>query len=434
MAGPDGSGWEPESRNEPRSRPVILLGRLIMILTLVSFLYVGLIVNLLQLVLLMTARLSSSPKWRQLHKKLNGNLLYLILVQPTFILYAWSRMHLEIVLDDVQLMEDVRGPIMAILLPNHSFEIDWTACFVMADQLGEIGNYKCFAKDELKYLPILGWALWMSDLIYVKRTWSEDRKNLDRNLDELLRYEQILLGIFAEGARWTAERYEDSVEFARSRGLEPFKHHLIPRSRGFNHTLCHYLRHEALADGAKPVRVFNLEIVMRNNPKFKDFLEGRQLVADVYCEEVHLSQELRGQVKLSEDAESWPALAQLLQDVFRRKDQIVDEYRANGNRFVPSSPKAGHFPFRRPLRPLVYWSLLMAFTYGSFALLAATLFADSMAFWSLVALFVSGGLLMLRRVESESIPKSARRANGSNLSSGSSKAIWGVDKVAKGAE
>ena len=47
------------------------------------------------------------------------------------------------------------------------------------------------------------------------------------------------LCLFAEGTRFTPEKHEVSKEFARSRGLPILKHHLVPRTKGFNFILKH---------------------------------------------------------------------------------------------------------------------------------------------------------------------------------------------------
>ena len=39
--------------------------------------------------------------------------------------------------------------------------------------------------------------------------------------------------IFPEGSRFTKEKHKASKEFCRSRGIEPLKHHLYPRTKGF---------------------------------------------------------------------------------------------------------------------------------------------------------------------------------------------------------
>uniref|UniRef100_A0A6G1SM13 1-acyl-sn-glycerol-3-phosphate acyltransferase delta n=1 Tax=Aceria tosichella TaxID=561515 RepID=A0A6G1SM13_9ACAR len=423
--------------DEPRRRSSIelMLGKLLIILTLVSFIFVGSILNLVQLLLTLTIRLSNNRRWRRWHKWLIGQLVYAIFAQPVCLLYLWPRWQLEIVLDDKALIEDVQKNMFGIIIANHTFELDWMTCFVLADQLGNMGNYKCFSKDELKWLPITGWTFWMADLIYVKRDWKQDRARIAAKLNELLDYNQILLGIFAEGTRWTQEKHNDAVEFAKSRSIEPYKHHLFPRPRGFNYTMRHYLRLSAGAgtevnssnngahsenemnqkgpasacalvndSAAGPIRLFNLEIVMPDRPKFKTFLEGGLLRASIYCEEILLNDELRREALSSRDEDDCPKLTKLLQDIYRRKDELIDEFMANNQRFRVKSPRGGYYPIRKPVRPFLYWLAGMSTTYGTFTFLASTLFAGSVWFWSLVVAFVTSGLLLLRRIERESVP------------------------------
>lgn len=387
------------------------LGKVLILLTLISFLYVGLLLNLIQLVLTLTIRLSNNRSWRRWHKKLHGQIVYAVFSQPVFLLYVWPRWQLNIVLDDMRLMEEVKGNIFGVIIANHTFELDWMTCFIMADQLGNMGNYKCFSKDELKWLPVIGWTFWMADLIYVKRDWKRDRLRIAEKLDQLLDYDQILLGIFAEGTRWTREKHEDAFKFARSRGLAPYKHHLFPRPRGFNYTMRHYLRAAASRDPADlntgPVRLFNLEIVMPDRPKFSSFLEGGLLRADVYCEEVALNDELCREALESRDEDDCPKLTRLLQDIFRRKDELIDEYTRNGQRFpIRSAERGGKYPLKWPLKPLVYWLLGMSLTYGSIASLAYRhVQTGSLANWTAIVLvLVASGVLMLRRIQRESLP------------------------------
>jgi lysophosphatidic acid acyltransferase/lysophosphatidylinositol acyltransferase len=39
--------------------------------------------------------------------------------------------------------------------------------------------------------------------------------------------------LFAEGTRFTEEKYKLSVEFSKKKGLPVLKHHLFPRTKGF---------------------------------------------------------------------------------------------------------------------------------------------------------------------------------------------------------
>lgn len=39
--------------------------------------------------------------------------------------------------------------------------------------------------------------------------------------------------MFCEGTRFTAKKHEESMKVARSKGLKELKHHLLPRTKGF---------------------------------------------------------------------------------------------------------------------------------------------------------------------------------------------------------
>jgi lysophosphatidic acid acyltransferase/lysophosphatidylinositol acyltransferase len=396
-----------------RSAAVLLLGKLLIISTLVSFIFVGLMLNVLQLILTISIRFSGNKTWRRWHKRLMGQIVYAIISPLVFLFYVWPRWELSIVVDDMSVIDEVQKNVFWIVIANHTYELDWMTCCMLADQLGNMGNYKCFSKDELKWLPIVGWTFWMADLIYVKRDWNEDRPRIESKLNELLDYDQVLLGIFAEGTRWTPEKYNDATRFANERSIEPYKHHLFPRPRGFNYTLRHYLRAassgaNAAAALAEPVRLFNLEIAMPDRPKFTTFLEGGLIRAAVYWEEVPLSDEIRAEALESKDENDCPKMTQLLLDIFRRKDQLIDEFTQNNMRFPLRSTRAGHFPVRRPTRSFTYWLASMSLTYGTFAYLANSVFADSATFWSLFAGFIISGILLLRRIERETVPTKLR--------------------------
>ena len=43
--------------------------------------------------------------------------------------------------------------------------------------------------------------------------------------------------IFPEGSRFTVEKHEASKQFCKERGLQPLKHHLYPRTKGFSYAV-----------------------------------------------------------------------------------------------------------------------------------------------------------------------------------------------------
>lgn len=391
-----------------RTMIVRILGKLCVFLTLLSALYVGLHVNLCQFILLGTSRLSNAKQWRRWHKRLIGHCNYVLFSPFIGLLYFWNKFKLNIYLDDLNLIEEAREPMIGLMIPNHSYELDYMACFVMADQLGNMGAYKSMSKDELKYLPVVGWALWMSDIVFVKRNWRKDRLTMAHKLSELFDYDQSLLGLFAEGTRWTPEKQEGSSEYARARGWQPFKHHLCPRTRGFVFTARHYMletmknANGRMAD--KKFRVYNLQICMPKVLRFPDFLNGQSIVADVYCERVQLEQELYDEVRESRDETDCPKLEKKLIELYRRKDELVDEYERNNRKgFVVRSPKGGQHPFAKGWFSLSVWLCGMFYTYASLILFATyTSLSQSATFWTLLIGFVGACFAMLLRIEHES--------------------------------
>ena len=55
----------------------------------------------------------------------------------------------------------------------------------------------------------------------------------DSNFIEILVSYLFQIGIFAEGTRLTPAKLKASQEYALSKGIEPLKHHLLPRPKGF---------------------------------------------------------------------------------------------------------------------------------------------------------------------------------------------------------
>lgn len=400
-----------EANKRNRNWINLLIGRLLLFVTVSSVLFVGILINLIQILLLISIRVSKHPKWYSIHKRINSYLIYILFAPPVSLLYCWSNIRLNIKLADSNLIEIAKGPLLGLIIPNHSYELDYMTCFVMADQLGNLGAYKSFSKDEIKYLPVLGWAMWMSDIIFVKRDWKHDRPKLASQLNELFSYEQTLLGLFAEGTRWTPEKHRASVEFAKSRNIKPLKYHLVPRSKGFVYTIRHYLREIILRKRTDEnlFRVFNLQVVMSERLNFGDFVEGRQLKADVYCEEIKLSDEIREEVLNSKDEDDCPKVAQLIQDIYQRKDQLVEEYKFNGDKFVVP-PGGGSFPYRRRKLPIFISILSFYYTFSTIYYFAST---GSYIFWSLLIIYITCCALFSRRIDQESRSKREKTSNDS---------------------
>ena len=157
-----------------------------------------------------------------------------------FIAEWWSGSRMRIYSDQEMLtrMEAKDAQENALIVMNHHYELDWLYCWMVGDRMGIFGNCKAFAKESLKYVPILGWAGSCADNVYLKRNLEKDRSRMKNNLSELVGYPSpIWLFLFPEGTRFTAEKHKASQEFAESRDLPKLEHHLTPRTKGFTFTL-----------------------------------------------------------------------------------------------------------------------------------------------------------------------------------------------------
>jgi len=140
---------------------------------------------------------------------------------------------------DVQISGDelpMRENVM--VTANHQEMADITTLFRLANRQGRIGDLKWFVKDVIKYVPGVGWGMIFLDCIFLKRDWKRDKERLRAQLS---RFEEDQIPIwtlsFVEGTRINERKYAKSLEYAASIGVEPHRHLLIPRTKGFSLTL-----------------------------------------------------------------------------------------------------------------------------------------------------------------------------------------------------
>jgi 1-acyl-sn-glycerol-3-phosphate acyltransferase len=121
-----------------------------------------------------------------------------------------------------------------LLLANHQQMTDVCFLILLARQCGAAGDTKWFVKDAVKYVPLLGWGMLFLDNLFVKRTWSRDRRSIERTFARINQGRvPIWLMLFAEGTRLTPRKLESSRRIAAKKGRRPFDHLLLPRTRGF---------------------------------------------------------------------------------------------------------------------------------------------------------------------------------------------------------
>ncbi len=130
--------------------------------------------------------------------------------------------------DDVPMREN------ALLVVNHQTMSDIPPLMKLGKTTGRLGDMKYFVKNELKWLPGLGWGLQFLDAVFIDRHWARDRDTIRRTFARLVEGRiPVYLVSFVEGTRLTAAKLELAKEYAREHRLPMPRHTLLPRTKGF---------------------------------------------------------------------------------------------------------------------------------------------------------------------------------------------------------
>ena len=68
----------------------------------------------------------------------------------------------------------------AVVIANH---VSWTDFYLiqhLAIRSGMLSRCRYFAKQQLKWVPFLGWGLWAMGMPLISRKWDKDQRELDR--------------------------------------------------------------------------------------------------------------------------------------------------------------------------------------------------------------------------------------------------------------
>lgn len=202
-------------------------------------------------------------------------------------------------------------------LINHSYEIDWLAGWLLIEKFHGLGNTRGFIKNAIKYIPICGYFFWFAEHIFLQRSFDKDRKVIEQNISEYAKYPySSWMVITPEGTRFSKEKHETSLKFAKEKNIEPFKHHLIPRAGGFS--VCVPL----LKKYGCPV-VYNLQLAFDKNapniPTLGNLLMGKPVTAHIYLERIPM--------------ENVEPTFEFLMDIYRKKDELQESFHKYGNFF-----------------------------------------------------------------------------------------------------
>ncbi|KAI9709259.1 MAG: hypothetical protein M1820_003379 [Bogoriella megaspora] len=131
----------------------------------------------------------------------------------------------------------------AIVVCNHVEWADFYMIHALAIKAGMLGRCRWFAKQQLKWVPFLGWGLWAMRMPLVSRKWLSDQKELERVFHGIVKnHWPIWLISYSEATRYTRAKYHDTLTWCKENDKPIPKHTLYPRTRGFLATVSQ-LRH-----------------------------------------------------------------------------------------------------------------------------------------------------------------------------------------------
>merc|ERR1719347_1994650 len=198
---------------------------------------------------------------------------------------------------------------------NHHTELDWLYCWKVCTKAKRLGNARAFAKDVLKYVPAIGWSSYMSEDVYLARSWEKDKGMVSKALESLESFPSpVWLHIFPEGTRKTEEKLRASQEFAISRNLSVLKHHLTPRTKGFSFTISETSTRKGGFSTVLDLTVVPCKIT--NELSFKNIICGRSTSASIFLRKY----DVKDIPDKEEESGEW------IRNLFLEKDQIVEKY------------------------------------------------------------------------------------------------------------
>lgn len=283
------------------------------------------------------------PFDRKLFRKINYILGYSSWSQFTFVAQWWSGCDIVIYIDPKDRV--FAGKEHILVLMNHTYEIDWLMLWILAERYSVLGGAKVYGKNMLRYIPLIGWAWYFTECIFLMRNWVKDKKIIKDTMKELLDFPEnywFTLLLFPEGTRFTAEKHEASLKVCREKGYPELKHHLLPRTKGFSYTV------QALQGKGAVSAIYDIAIGFKGNsvkPTLMNAFRGNAITADIRMKR----HEMADFPKEEEELAKW------LRDLFKEKDDLVDEYFKTGKFDLP--------PFHPPQRPhdllnWIFWFLV----------------------------------------------------------------------------
>lgn len=214
---------------------------------------------------------------------------------------------------------------LSIMICNHQVDLDWLYLWEAAQFSEAHSTMKVILKENLKYIPLIGYAMYLLEFLFLKRDWESDRANLQRRLRNFARDGvPVMLILFPEGTTVNTRAMEKSHNYSREKSRPHLDLVLLPRTTGFeaclkslgagNHTIYDVTMAFSGYTGEIPTYDMGYERAKDVNvPNAGKVLMGHKA-------EVHL--DIRA-IPSSEILEKYASVEQWLDERWARKDRLL---------------------------------------------------------------------------------------------------------------
>lgn len=302
--------------------------------------YVFIVSGLIICFLMLLTYIFVWPVNRALYRKIVTSLAYTHWCQITFVAQWWSGSDCTLVVEKEADFVNV-GKEHVVVIMNHKYDIEWLMSWILSERFHLLGGTKIYGKSSLRLVPLIGWAWTFTESIFLKRDWDKDKGILERDLTRITEYPKnipVTLLLFCEGTRFTEEKHKASNAIARKKGLPELKHHLLPRTKGFVHSM-HILK-------GKIPALYDMTIGFNSDyakPNLLSIIQGKKCKAEIYTRRIPLD---------TIPTDSDEACAAWLHQLYREKDEIYEHFVQNG------TFKFGKkYPVPRRATDLIVWCL-----------------------------------------------------------------------------
>ena len=235
-------------------------------------------------------------------------------------------------------------PERLILTTNHQVYTDWVYQWWISYTSQQHGHIFIILREDLKYIPILGWGMMFFGFIFMARKWANDKPRLQHRLQKLKErhsgpmsgsagYDPMWLLIFPEGTNLSANTRRKNDAYVQREHLQNMRHVLLPRSTGLFFCLqqlrgtVEYIYDSTMAyEGISPDDYAQDFFTIRST-----YFQGRAPASvNMYWRRFAIAEIPLGDVK---EFETW------LMARWREKDALLEQYY-----------RTGRFPAIQPVR------------------------------------------------------------------------------------